>query len=69
MEYFGKLPLLVRRSTADVTLRGVNGNVTLYALDLSGKRTGEVPVRHENGNLIFRLDNSAGVFAYELIRK
>ncbi len=69
VEEFGKLPLLVRRSTAEVTLHGVNGNVTLYALDLSGKRTGKIPVRSENGNLMFRLDNSAGVFAYELIRK
>lgn len=69
VENFGKLPLLVRRSTAEVTLHGMNGNVTLYALDLSGKRTGKVPVRSENGNLMFRLDNSAGVFAYELIRK
>ena len=69
VENFGKLPLLVRRSTAEVTLHGMNGNVTLYALDLSGKRTGKIPVRSENGNLMFRLDNSAGVFAYELIRK
>lgn len=67
---FGALPVLLRRSTAEMTLRNLpDGDMELYALDLSGKRIGKIPVRREKNRLMFRLDNSAGIFAYELIRK
>lgn len=65
----GWLPILVRRSTAEMTLRGIGDNAKIYALDLSGKRLSEVPATREKGSRLIRLDNSAGIFAYELVRE
>ena len=68
VDRFGGLPVLVRKGSVDLTLRSrLQGNAVLYPLDLSGKRIGKLPVEQNAGKLKFHLDNSRGIFAYELL--
>ncbi len=68
VDRFGGLPLLLRKGSAEISLRSrVPGKAVLHVLDLSGKRTGRLPVEKRDGVLTFRLDNSGGAFAYELL--
>ena len=70
VDRFGGLPVLVRKGGAEISLRSrLSGGAELHALDLSGKRIGTLPVERRGGRLHFRLDNSNGVFAYELLLK
>lgn len=69
---WGKYPFLLRRGTADVTIKNSGiGVANLYALDMSGRRIQEVPYAEKNGAITFRADNSITdecPMAYELIR-
>lgn len=71
LEAWGKLPHLVRRGTATVTLaRKGTGKVEAWRLDLSGKRIGSVPVKVEGASLSLTLsthnpDGKATIY-YEL---
>lgn len=70
VDRFGGLPVLVRKGEAEISLRSrLSGGAELHALDLSGKRIRTLPVERREGRLHFRLDNSSGVFAYELLLK
>ncbi|MPN11247.1 hypothetical protein SDC9_158548 [bioreactor metagenome] len=64
--------ILGRRGVMEAELAIVAGPCRLYALDHSGTRLGEIPVRSTNGRLQVTLDTFAVpgnvVFAYELVR-
>lgn len=63
--------LLARRGVAELELRTAGTGWKLFALDFSGQRLGEIPVRTTKEGIRFTADSFAGknvVFAYELIR-
>ena len=66
LESYGKAPLLLRRCRTSVLLR-LPGKVRVETLDFSGRRTGKVAVRSENGVHHFTADTALrthGVMAY-----
>ncbi len=73
LESWGGAPFLVRRGEAEASFRAEGSGWKLYALDSSGERVGEIPLRTgEDGVLEFRFETfrSAGpVCAYELVRQ
>jgi hypothetical protein len=73
----GDLPLLVRRASADLAVPNTfdEKDISVYALDLSGKRIREIPfsVNEQSNRLEFNVqtiaeDNST-CMAYEIVRK
>ncbi|RMD75808.1 MAG: hypothetical protein D6820_13905, partial [Lentisphaerae bacterium] len=71
---WGKLPYLIRRNRATLTLSGMaRGSWKLYALDTTGKRIREIPVSATpDGALAISLNNvigDRGVLYFELIRE
>ena len=72
LESWGKAPFLVQRGEAEVTFRAEGNGWKLYALDSSGERIGEIPVKAgADGALTFRLSTIqefGAVCAYELTR-
>jgi hypothetical protein len=72
LENYGELPLLARRGSAKLTLNGSQWqNAKLYALDLAGKRQGEVQFGKAPSGITFTAGThrSAGAcLAYELVR-
>jgi hypothetical protein len=70
VENYGKKPVLLRRGKVKVELQQTApGKAELYALALSGQRLKRVPTEINHNKLCFTLDNSNGVFAYELLFK
>lgn len=69
---WGTLPLLVKKSTATVTLKiDQPQQMMVFAVDLSGKRIGKVTSQVHDGKLVFTVDTAGqpcGVLAYELTR-
>jgi len=66
----GQLPVLLRRGRADVHLKG-EGAATVYALDLTGRRIGEVKAKNIGGTVSFRadsLESGQPCLAYEIVR-
>ncbi len=73
LEKEGSGPLLARRGCADVTLQLGKGEFFLYAVDLSGRRIGTVPMRKTaDGLWCAALDTFAmkqPCFLYEIVRR
>ena len=69
-EEYGRLPLLLRRAEAVVTLNASSGR--LYACSNGGKRLYEVPLKRlPDGKVSFLADNASGkepVLVYEFLR-
>jgi hypothetical protein len=74
VEFHGVLPLLLKKGIADFSIRlgGVSSPPKVFALDLSGKRTGEKPfILGKNGNLSFKGETIGGTqscMLYEIAR-
>lgn len=70
LEEYGRLPLLLRRAEAVVTLNASSGK--LYACSNGGKRLYEVPLKRlPDGKLSFLADNTSGkepILVYEFLR-
>ena len=70
LENYGRLPLLLRRAEAEITLAVPSGR--LYACSNGGKRLHEVPLKRlPDGTLSFLADNSSGtepILVYEFLR-
>ena len=70
LENYGRLPLLLRRAKAEITLAASAGR--LYACSSGGKRLREVPLKRlPDGTLSFLADNASGtepVLVYEFLR-
>ena len=69
----GRLPFLMRRGTADVSLAVSRGAWKVYALSPGGRRRREVPYRFDDlGRMHLLCDTAAepssATFAYELVR-
>ncbi len=67
LQSWGKFPLLAERGEAVVTLAG-EGQYTLYALDLSGKRLNEVSLTKKRFKMEVFGEKDA-VLVYELVKK
>lgn len=70
-EDYGKLPLLVRRGEADLTLKRQFSGFRCYALNLDGSRFAEIPLSIQNGltRLSLRTAYQGNVItAYELVQ-
>jgi uncharacterized membrane protein len=73
LEEWGRLPLLVKKGTADLTLELKNAaQIKVYAVNLAGQHIKEMQTTVDaQGRLIFTADTyavkSEGVMAYELI--
>ena len=55
-----------------INLKGNYQNYKLYAIDMSGKRMGEIPVNPEKYGLSFIADTASKqgtVLAYELVKR
>ncbi len=72
---WGKLPHLMQRGRAEISLRiagNANKNPKVYALSANGARRGEVPAEVVNGRLTFSADTARdpqeATFAYEIVR-
>ena len=68
----GKVPVLIRRGNADVTLKRSLEGFRLYAVDLSGKRIFEIPLKKVPEGAAFHADTFAEnsvTLAYELVRE
>jgi hypothetical protein len=57
----GRLPVIVEPIRAEVKLRAP-GPATVYRLDATGKRTGEIPCNFQDGLLSLRLDNALTIW-------
>jgi hypothetical protein len=74
LEQWGKLPLLVKKGTANVLLAlDQPEKVKVYAIDLAGKRLAQIPATvNDRKQLVFKADTFGckddGVLAYELVR-
>jgi hypothetical protein len=68
----GRLPFLMRRGTADVSLAVACDGWMVYALSPGGRRRREVPYRFDHGRIRLLCDTAAdpscATFAYELVR-
>ena len=67
----GNGPILVRRGTAEFSLKLNSRPKKLYALDCSGRRLKKIPFSFKNGTVRFKADTFCAdkiVFAYELLR-
>ena len=67
VEEFGKLPLLVRKGIAELTIHRKLDGFTLYPVRNDGTRLAPLPMRTENGNSVILLD-TARALAYELVK-
>jgi len=68
----GKVPVLIRRGSAEITLKRPLDGFRLYAVDLTGKRTFEVPLKSVGSERVFNADTFAAdgvTLAYELVRE
>ena len=66
----GRVPVLIRRGNAEVTLKRPFAGFRLYAVDLTGKRTFEVPLKSAGTDRVFDADTFAAdgvTLAYELV--
>ncbi len=70
---YGRGPVLVRKAVSEVSLAASGDGWKLYALNLGGKRVGEVPFRRTEAGIAFTADtfgaNGDALFAYELVRE
>ena len=66
-ETFGRLPLLLRRGTADVRLARDLAGFALYALKNDGTRLRELPIDSSDGQSALALSTDIAM-AYELVR-
>lgn len=70
LDKWGELPHLVRKSSVEVKLQNSNPGLKLWAVDMSGKRLDEVPVKYENGCYLFKTETAPNKkesrMAYEL---
>ncbi|WOO41025.1 hypothetical protein [Rubellicoccus peritrichatus] len=68
----GKLPILIQRGSANITVpkANLNSDTKLYALDLTGQRVAEIPFEREAGSITFTAQTIAPdrrtTLAYEL---
>ena len=70
IDKLGKVPVLIRRGNAEVTLKRPLARFRLYAVDLTGKRTFEVPLKSAGPESVFEADTFAAngvTLAYELV--
>ncbi len=59
MQKMGSLPVLYETGVFEVAIRNRNAaNLKAFAVDLSGKRQGEIPVTVKNGRLHLRVDTA-----------
>lgn len=70
LEQWGALPHLVRRGQAELRIaQSQPVNMRAWALDVGGKRTGEVELsRTPDGRIALTADTSRGCLAYEITR-
>ena len=73
LKSYGQLPHLVFRAQADISLKLSQGSApTVYAVDLYGKRVGEMKSSWKNGTLSFHADtagiNNKAIMVYEITR-
>jgi hypothetical protein len=63
-------PPQMERIPAKITLRLGKGHITVFALDLDGKRLASIPVKKEAEDSIFYVNTDAQIFApaYEILR-
>jgi len=70
---WGKMPHLMRKGRADLSLSLLAGEWTVYALDCAGNRRGVVPSRWQDGRLSFTADIARdpddATMNYELVRR
>ena len=66
-EAFGRLPLLLRRGTADVRLARDLAGFALYALKNDGTRLRELPIGSSDGQSALALSTDIAM-AYEIVR-
>ena len=73
LEAWGELPHLLRRGTIEVSLQNTETGMTLYAVDLSGRRLEVIPAEYKDGSYYFTLDNAPdgaeSRMAYELVKE
>ncbi len=59
MQKLGKLPVLFETGVFSVAIRNGNADrLKVFAVDLNGRRQGEIPARAENGVLHLRVDTA-----------
>ena len=66
----GSLPVLIKTGVFKIALDRSGGKMKCYALDLSGKRVGEIPVKQEAGRLVLEFDTAKTPIpatSYELV--
>ena len=70
MEQWGELPMLIRAGKAQVSIK-LNDNrpASVWAVDMSGKRTAAMDVVRDGNTLRFTADTGRSVMAYELTRQ
>ncbi len=68
VEDFGKLPILVRKGVAELTIRRRLEGFTLYPVRNDGTRLSPLPMRMENGHTVILLDTALAL-AYELVKE
>ena len=68
MNSWGKVPFLVRKSSAKVSLKLNGRNWKIYSLNLDGSRKGEIPYIVKDGVMYFTV-NTADQLACELVRQ
>jgi len=72
VDHLGKVPVLIRRGNADITLKRSLPGFHLYAVDLTGKRIFEVPLKTAGATQLFNADTFAAggvTLAYELVHE
>ena len=71
LDAWGKMPFLAKHGRAGITLQ-IPDIDRIYALDMAGKRIGELPFTRKGNGAMIAIDNfrfSEAVFAYEIVRK
>ena len=71
LEAWGKTPFLAKHGRADIALQ-ISDIDRIYALDMAGKRIGELPFTRKGNSVMIAVDNfkfSEAVFAYEIVRQ
>jgi len=53
LEKWGELPHLLRKGEAEIKLNGINPELKVWAIDLSGKRIEEIPIKKMNNTITF----------------
>jgi hypothetical protein len=72
LDDWGTLPHLVRNTSTDIQLDDINDQLHVWAIDMSGKRIKQMPVKRTQGHLVFTaqtVQDEGGFLVYELCEK